>query len=520
MILSKKTEMIFARGSIFVLLLIFLISSLGIGGCGGGGSASPGSNNGGDGDGGANLPVIESFSSSPASISSGASSVLTWSVTGATTVSIDQGVGDVTGVSQATVTPTTTTTYTITATNSSGSVFSTASVIVAPASSLNPVWVMGYYVGYQSSSQSPDQIDYSAMTHIMIGAAIPNTDGTFDTNFYLNSVDGPAWAQETVNRAHAAGIQAILMLGGAGYVDGFRATQNPSIRTDFVNNLKNIVDTYGFDGVDIDWEPIQMDPATQDDRTIIVPLMQALHAAMPNLVYTIPVGVNNTNFDDMQNNFYGELEDYFDRVNLMSYGMLWSGGGWESWHSSPLFGETPTTPTSVDDSVKALQASGVPTAKIGVGIGFYGSAIEKGHWDTGTGHFIHEGAPYITEPHQPTDGTTWIRFSDNDVSYSNIMQYYYEDSAYRWDATARAPYLSFATPKIVAVPGWANEPVATTYVTYENESSIAEKGAYVLEQGLGGTIVWTISQGYLADWKTSGEIDPLMKAVKASFLSQ
>jgi chitinase len=58
----------------------------------------------------------------------------------------------------------------------------------------------------------------------------------------------------------------------------------------------------------------------------------------------------------------------------------------------------------------------------------------------------------------------------------------------------------------------------TTYVTYDDEQGIAEKGAYVRNNGLGGVIIWTISQGYLGDWKTSGEVDPLMKAVRKAFL--
>jgi chitinase len=37
----------------------------------------------------------------------------------------------------------------------------------------------------------------------------------------------------------------------------------------------------------------------------------------------------------------------------------------------------------------------------------------------------------------------------------------------------------------------------TTYLTYDDEQGIAEKGAYVRNNGLGGAIIWTISQGYL-----------------------
>lgn len=74
-------------------------------------------------------PIISSFTASPASIASG-SSTLAWTVSGATSVSINQGVGTVTGTTTKVVTPTATTTYTLTATNSSGSVTASATVTV------------------------------------------------------------------------------------------------------------------------------------------------------------------------------------------------------------------------------------------------------------------------------------------------------------------------------------------------------------------------------------------------------
>ena len=40
--------------------------------------------------------------------------------------------------------------------------------------------------------------------------------GPTHTEFYLGPTDGPAWAKDTVQSAHAAGIKALLMLGGAG----------------------------------------------------------------------------------------------------------------------------------------------------------------------------------------------------------------------------------------------------------------------------------------------------------------
>ena len=77
-------------------------------------------------------PTINSFTASPPSITSGDSSTLSWSVTDADTLSINQGIGTVTGTS-VTVSPTTTTTYILTATNTAGSVSASVTVTVGAA---------------------------------------------------------------------------------------------------------------------------------------------------------------------------------------------------------------------------------------------------------------------------------------------------------------------------------------------------------------------------------------------------
>jgi PKD repeat protein len=90
-------------------------------------------------------PVISSFSASPAAITAGQSSTLSWSVSGASSVSIDQGVGTVSG-SSVSVSPAASTTYTLTARNAAGAVTASTAVAVAPANG-----AMKYQVAYDSA---------------------------------------------------------------------------------------------------------------------------------------------------------------------------------------------------------------------------------------------------------------------------------------------------------------------------------------------------------------------------------
>jgi len=78
---------------------------------------------------GPSRPVIESFAADSPTVGAGQSTTLRWSVTGATSISIDHGVGAVTGNSVA-VTPTDTTTYTLTAIGAGGTSNATATVTV------------------------------------------------------------------------------------------------------------------------------------------------------------------------------------------------------------------------------------------------------------------------------------------------------------------------------------------------------------------------------------------------------
>jgi poly(3-hydroxybutyrate) depolymerase/streptogramin lyase len=84
-------------------------------------------------------PVINSFSATPYALGVGGGSVtLNWNVTGATSLSIDQGVGAVTG-SSTTRTVTSTTVFTLTATNANGNTSSSITVTVnTPPAANNP----------------------------------------------------------------------------------------------------------------------------------------------------------------------------------------------------------------------------------------------------------------------------------------------------------------------------------------------------------------------------------------------
>ena len=96
-------------------------------GCAGG---VPPSQSPGGGGGGPGAPAIASFAASPGVIAPGQSSTLSWSVSGATSLTIDAGVGAVLGQTSKVISPAATTTYTLTAGNAAGNTTQTAVVTV------------------------------------------------------------------------------------------------------------------------------------------------------------------------------------------------------------------------------------------------------------------------------------------------------------------------------------------------------------------------------------------------------
>jgi hypothetical protein len=87
-------------------------------------------------------PAIVEFAASPATISQGQGTTLSWTVIGADTLTIDAGVGAVTGTSVV-VSPTADTTYTLTAEGPGGAATATASVTVLPAADVTWTWIAG-----------------------------------------------------------------------------------------------------------------------------------------------------------------------------------------------------------------------------------------------------------------------------------------------------------------------------------------------------------------------------------------
>lgn len=120
-------------------------------------------------------PVIMKFSSNPPSINSGSTSVLFWSVIGATTVSIDQGIGPVDFTGIKTVAPAAYTVYTLTATNSAGTVTGSA-VTTVNSAPLSPVGTPPVIREFSNNPATINSGDSSVLFWSVTGATSVSID--------------------------------------------------------------------------------------------------------------------------------------------------------------------------------------------------------------------------------------------------------------------------------------------------------------------------------------------------------
>ena len=228
-------------------------------------------------------------------------------------------------------------------------------------------WVIGYYVPRRRSRYPPEKVQWRALTHLAVGSVAPRADGPLDTTFGMDGMSGTERVDDLIARAHAAGVKALLFVGGGATHDDFAAAASGEVRASFVAELVRWArDEHDLDGIDLDWEPMR-----QADHRDFRALAEALRAAWPEALLTVPVVHHNVNLAGVDP-FWAKVAPLFDRINIMSYGMAGEYPGWRSWHASALHGAAHESPTTIADSVEAYLAVGVPAEKLGIGIGFYG----------------------------------------------------------------------------------------------------------------------------------------------------
>jgi len=160
-----------------------------------------------------------------------------------------------------------------------------------------------------------DQIKWDAITHMIYFALAIDSDGSMKSNLDPSAKQNfnSDRLEAIVPAAHANDTYILFSVGGAGNGPEFSEAIRPENHQRFFSTIKNIITTYGFDGVDIDMEPIRSSDE-QNYREFIKGLRAELEEITTNagnrpLLTAAAI--------DLKPQLFTSLDDYFDQINMM-----------------------------------------------------------------------------------------------------------------------------------------------------------------------------------------------------------
>lgn len=180
--------------------------------------------------------------------------------------------------------------------------------------------VIGYYCG-EWFDVPVEKLQAEKLTHVMYGFLIPTEDGT------CKPFQEPDELMKLIDKCHSAGTQIYVSVGGYSEKNGpplsivfEKIGADDHLRQVFVDNIVKVVQQYGFDGVEMDWEYPRA--ATSDDyeKTIVLlsdklkPLGKGLSTALPGTG-----SADGKNVWDALTAVTDKTLSCFDFISLMCY---------------------------------------------------------------------------------------------------------------------------------------------------------------------------------------------------------
>lgn len=340
-------------------------------------------------------------------------------------------------------------------------------------------WMLGYLCSYHQAPNGDaswlSAYDMSRLTHIGHHGFYLYGDGSLDYNANGMTHEKMLGA---VQHAHAHGKPIVVSV--VSWISYLNILSTPENRTRCINQLLQVMDTYGYDGIDVDLEPV-MSPyvaGMQYDNPVYRAFVNQLYDSLSTRYNAflgrqplLVAAVNSYAAPALK-----QLENQLDQMNIMTYDMT---NGWTdynnfTWHDSPVFDYGNNLPC-VHSMVNEMLAQGIAPGKIGIGV-----SADAFRWQGGSG----TSTGGVTAPMQYYTSTpSWTRFS-----YAQMMQYVYQQAYYRWDNVAKMSYLSIDMPNNADDQFWS----------YNDEASCQAKAQYVLDHNLGGIIMWELYSGMLS----------------------
>ncbi|MGC6204115.1 MULTISPECIES: glycoside hydrolase family 18 protein [unclassified Citrobacter] len=384
-------------------------------------------------------------------------------------------------------------------------------LLCASVVSANSLMSVGYFNGGGDVTAGPggdiNKLDVRQITHLNYSFGLVYNNEQDETNDALKDASKlhQIWLSEKVQadlqkipelRKQNPNLKVLLSVGGWGARGFSGAAATKETRAVFIQSAQEIIEKYGLDGIDLDWEyPVNgawgLVESQPTDRANFTALLKELRAALGHKkLLTIAVGANAESpksWVDVQ-----AIAPSLDYINLMTYDMAYG----TQYFNSNLYDSTkwPTVAAadkySADFVVNNYLAAGLKPSQMNLGIGFYGRvpkrAVEPGiDWSKPDAQKSPATQPYFEAAQIALFKSLGVDLSkDTYVKYNDIVAKLINDPQKRfsqhWDDEAKVPWLSVQSA----------DGKALFALSYENPRSVAIKADYIKSKGLGGAMFW------------------------------
>ena|SRR5699024_6926777 len=325
-------------------------------------------------------------------------------------------------------------------------------------------------IAYAGGDMDIWKMDISQITHINYAFANVNENGKIYFKDELQAAKQLAQFQSL--KAVNPDLKLLVSVGGWG-ADGFSdAALTKQSREKFSKSAITMINEYGLDGIDLDWEfPGQPGPGIvyrPGDKHNFTLMLRSLRQHLDSLsnkrnltgadryLLTIASNDNQAYFDHTE---MGKLHQYLDFINVMSYDMF-TVGSETTGHHTGLYRSSSKVPNrNTEAAVQRHLEAGIPSRKIVVGVAFYGRS-----W-VGVNRENHGLYQPFDEFYRFID---YWELEDDFINKNGFKRY--------WDTIAKAPYL------------W--NPEKQIMISYDDQESLRHKMNFVKKNNLGGVMYW------------------------------
>ena len=333
--------------------------------------------------------------------------------------------------------------------------------------------VVAYYSSWSAyTGFTPDKIDASKLTHI--NYAFANIGKDLKIIMGDSQIDPSNFKMMNNLKNKNKDLKILISVGGWTWSDKFSdvaLTENS--RAIFANSVVDFLLKYNLDGVDLDWEyPVSGGLAKNsnrpEDKKNFTLLLKTIREKLNEqgskdgkyYLLTFSGGTSKSYVNNIELN---KIKEYVDFANVMTYDVH---GDWDKYtdFNAPLYdisSESPHHKWSVNSAVNLWLNAGFPGDKLNLGIPFYGYRYEN---VANTNKGFLQGYS-----------------SGKSISYKEIVDLFNTSNYTRhYNSEAKVP--------------WAYN--GSTFISYDDEESIAAKMEYIRNKGLGGAMIWEMSQDH------------------------